>query len=327
MDRSRRRILMGAAGAACLAGLPAPARARPGRTATLGGGAFGSYWRLTFSPGIDAGPVRAAVEHAIAAVDAALSPFRADSDISRFNALAPVGWIEVSAGAARVITEGLRIARLTGGAFDPTVGPVVARYGFGPISGSQAGSYDAIRIRGHGVGKTAPGLTFDPCGIAKGYGLDRIDGQLRALGLTSYLLELGGEVRARGRHPAGRAWRVAIERPEAGARTAQRILRLEDQALATSGDWIQSYQMNGRRLSHIIDPGRRAPVASHVASVSVIAPQAMTADALATGLMAMGPEKGLALAARLDLPVLYLLREGAELREAASPRFAPYVVA
>lgn len=325
MDRHRRRILMGAGGAACLAALPTPVRAE--RIATLGGRAFGSYWRLTLSSRTDPGPVRAAVQDAIAGVDRALSPFRADSEISRFNASQAGAWTPVSLAAARVIAEGLRIARLTGGAFDPTVGPVVARYGFGPISGAPAGSYEGIRTRGRAIGKMASTLTFDPCGIAKGYGLDGIAEVLAPRGIRSYLLELGGEVLARGRHPSGRPWRVAIERPEPGARTAHRIVRLEGQALATSGDWIQGYQLGNRRVSHIIDPRRREPVANEVASVSVIAPRAMTADALATGLMAMGPEKGLALAARLNLSVLYLLRDGTSLREAASPGFAPYVVA
>ncbi len=325
MDRHRRRILMGAAGAACLAALPASARA--GRTVTLGGRAFGSYWRLTLPRGIDPGPARAAVQDTIARVDRALSPFRADSEISRFNASRAGAWTAVSAATAQVIAEGLRIARLTRGAFDPTVGPVVSRYGFGPISGAPAGSYDGIRTGGHAIGKMASTLTFDPCGIAKGYGLDAIGEGLAARGITSYLLELGGEVLARGRHPSGRPWRVAIERPEPGRPTAHRIVRLEGQALATSGDWIQGYRLGGRRVSHIIDPRRREPVANEVASVSVIAPRAMTADALATGLMAMGPEKGLALAARLNLSVLYLLRHGTGLKEAASPGFAPYIVA
>ena len=325
MAWSRRQFLMGTAGTACIAALPAPAQAA--RTTTLGGHAFGSYWRLTLPPGIDPNPVREAVEDAVAGVDRVLSPFRGDSEISRFNA-APAGSATiVSILTARVIAEGISIARLTGGAFDPTVGPVVGRYGFGPISGGPKGSYEGIQARGQTVGKTEPGLTFDPCGIAKGYGLDRIAERLAAFGITSHLLEVGGEVLARGRHPSGRSWRVAVERPGPRAPGVQRILRLKDAALATSGDWIQGYQVGARRVSHIIDPRRREPVANGVASVSVIAPDAMTADALATGLMAMGPKHGLALAARLNLPVLYLLRDGTGLREAASAQFAPYVVA
>lgn len=328
MDRFRRHLLKATAGAACVAALPAvPAIAGRAPIRVLGGRAFGSYWRLVLPASTDARPARQAVGLAIASIDRAFSPFRADSEISRFNAAHTRGWMAVDAEVARVIAEGLRIARLTGGAFDPSVGPIVGRLGFGPITGPMRGSYRGFTTGEDAIRKSDPRLTFDPCGIAKGYALDRVAVRLDALGFEAYLLEIGGEVVTRGTHPDGRSWRVGIERPEPRARTVERIVHPDGMALATSGDWINGYTIGVRRYCHIIDPASRAPVDGKVASVSVIAPRAMTADALATGLMVMGPRRGLRLAAQLGLPVLYLLRRAGSLEEAASPAFARYVTA
>ncbi len=324
MVLSRRQVLRGAAGIAVSALLPGIARA--GETRTIGGHAFASYWRASLPAGAEPEPARAAVESVIAAIDRALSPYRAESELSRFNAARTTGWTRIGPDSARVFAEGLRIARLTGGAFDPTVGPLVARLGFGPITGRAEGSYRGLIARAGAVRKTDPGLTFDPCGIAKGFALDRAAAALDALGLGAYLLEIGGEVFARGRHPSGRPWQVGIERPLPGAAALQRIVRLEGLSLATSGDWINGYEIAGRRFGHIIDPARGTPADTGVASVSVIARRGMAADALATALMAMGPERGLRFAARLDLPVLYLLRRGGGIEEAPSPRFGAYLV-
>jgi thiamine biosynthesis lipoprotein len=325
MNRGRRQVLMGAGSVALIVALPGTAQGAG--TRVMGGPAFGSYWRVTLPQGTDAGRLKPAIEEVIHAVDALMSPYRKGSEISRFNNSRDVGWVPVSVATRRVMDAGLRVARLTGGAFDPTVGPAVGRLGFGPITGAMVGNYTAIATNGDAVRKYRPGLTFDPCGIAKGYALDRIARRLDALGESAYLVELGGEVFARGRHPFGRPWMVGVERPAVGAVSFQRIVRLDGAALATSGDVVNSYKVSGRRLSHIIDPASGAPVDHAIASVSVIAPKAMTADALATGLMAMGPDRGMDLARSQGLGALFILRGDSGFKEIATPAFKAHVVA
>jgi thiamine biosynthesis lipoprotein len=323
MGISRRDVLIGTASTTCLLGMSFIAQAA--QTRVIGGAAFGTYWRVTLPNGQNIRPIKAAIGEIIAIIDSALSPFRPDSEISRFNQSATTQWMTLSKDTTRVVQEGLRIATLTGGAFDPTVGPIVGRFGFGPITGHRVGTHGNIAARGTEVRKDHPALTFDPCGIAKGFALDRMVGQLDDLGLDAYLAELGGEVFARGIHPSGRPWRVGIERPGPGALTFQRILHLNGEALATSGDSVNGYVVAGRRYSHIIDPRKDLPVDNDIAAVSVIAPLAITADALATALMAMGPRQGLAVAEREKLPVLYLLRGRDGLREITSTPFNAYV--
>jgi thiamine biosynthesis lipoprotein len=322
---SRRDVLIGAGSAFGAAAMPGIAGAAA--TRVIGGAAFGTYWRVTLPAGVDVGQINNAIGGINDAINSALSPFRPGSEISRFNRSASTGWMTLGKDAARVMGEGLRIAALTGGGFDPTVGPIVGRFGFGPITGHRAGTYQNIAARGSQVKKDHPGLTFDPCGIAKGFALDRIVDCLDGLGIAAYLAEFGGEVYARGTHPGGRPWQVGIERPLPAPFSFQRILRLEGMALATSGDSVNNYVVAGRRYSHIIDPRKGAPVSNGVAAVSVIAARAITADALATGLMAMGSKKGLAFAERNKLPVLYLLRGKGGFREIASTSLGAYVIA
>lgn len=269
-------------------------------TAVTGGPAFGSYWRLTAPEGAPLGPATAAITRIVARIDAALSPWQAGSEVSRFNA-APEG-LDGSRDFRDVAALALGIARETGGAFDPTVGPLVARYGFGPIFAARPGTWEALDLDGGRLTKTAPGLSFDPCGIAKGHALDLMRAALVQAGLPDFLLELGGEVAARGRHPDGRAWRVALD----GAPVA---LALPGGAAATSGRLAQSYEVAGRTYTHIVDPGTGAPVAGDVLSVTVFGADAGRADALATALYAAA-EHGPELADRLGLDALFLVADG-----------------
>ena len=189
-------------------------------------------------------------------------------------------------GDFRVIREALRVAALTGNAFNPTLGPLVGRYGFGPLTAGFPGFPDEIALAAGALRKARAGLTLDLNGIAKGHALDRLADACSANGINDFLLELGGEVCARGRHPAGRSWQVAIERPgTAGA--FQRAVAL-DGKLATSGNGSNGFAQAGRGYSHIMDPATNRPADLAPASVTVAAPAAMTADALATALFAMG---------------------------------------
>lgn len=324
MTWTRRDLLIGASCALVATALPTIASA----SATfLDGGAFGTYWRVGLAKGNDTAAVRAALESTITAIDEALSPFRDDSEISRFNQATEIDWQPLSSHCAAVASEGLRIARITDGAFDPTVGGIVGRFGFGPIHSNVEATYADLALQDGALRKTKPGVTFDPCGIAKGYALDAMANALDRLGIDAYLIDIGGEALARGAHPDGRPWQVGIERPQAGELAFQRILHLNGQAVATSGDSVNSYEVGGRRLSHIIDPRTERPAEGNLASVSVVSSTAMTADALATALFALGAADGARFARDRRIPALFLVRDGDNLSEITTPSLSPYILA
>lgn len=320
MRLRRRDCLIAGAGAALTA--LAPSIGASAESETVGGPAFGTYWRATLPAGADTAAAIAHIEAVIEGVDRTMSPFRPDSDVFRFNRTATTDWLPAPAALSTVVAEALATARSTAGAFEPTIGPLVGRYGFGPISGPTVGSYTEISVRADAIRKARPELTIDPCGIAKGYALDRIVAALAELGHTSLLVELGGEVYAE-----GEGWQVGIERPSPGPLAVQRVIGLRAMAVATSGDLYNGYDFSGRRFSHVIDPRTAEPVANAVASVSVISPSAMLADAFATALMVMGPERGAELADRLRLPTLFLLHAPGGIEEMAVGGFETYIVA
>lgn len=316
--------------------------ASAGRAAgVLEGPAFGSSWRLVCGPDLP-GTLRSDIARRIAAliegIDAEMSPYRAGSALSRFNAGPAAQWLDLPPALCTVAAAALTMARQSEGAFDPTVGPAVRAFGFGPIRGVP-GSPSLIDVRDGAARKGAPGLTLDLCGIAKGYALDRVCADLVARGLTDFLLEIGGEVRAVGRHPSGRAWRVAIEDPfemtpasamapdRVAAGLARRpgvaaVVTPGALALATSGHRVNGVSVGfgglgghgpsgAITLGHVIDPGTARPAARFAGSVSVLAPTGMAADAWATALFALGPN-GVALARRHRIAALFILdRPGA----------------
>lgn len=314
MAINRRQILGGAVAAGLMAAMPAYGR----ETVRLSGPAFGTRWSVALPDGTPDG-LGEDLAMVLARIDHTMSPFRDDSEISSFNR-AGAGTLSASDELALVTREALRIATLTGGAFDPTVGPVVGRYGFGPLHGERVGDYSSVACSAAGISKSLPGLSLDLCGIAKGYAVDAVADWLRLHGHRHYLIDIGGELRVAGQGPDGLPWRLGITDPVAGG-TAVRFEAL-DLALATSGDAINVYEVAGRRYSHIIDPRHGEPVHNTVASVSVAHASAMTADGLATAMMVLGADRGLELAETLDLPVLFLLRnEAGSLTLSASSAF------
>ena len=318
MALSRRGFIVTAGGGLLASTLPAWSR----ETEALRGPAFGASWMLV-APAGAAAAVAPALEEIVASVDAAMSPFRADSELSRFNRSGETGWQPLSAETCAVAGEGLRVAALTGDAFNPTVGPLVARYGFGPIGRGAAGSPAEIAVRDGAARKARPDLSLDLCGIAKGHALGRMVAACEAHGLCDFLIELGGEVSARGRHPAGRAWQVGIE-----ARGAvRRVAVLDGTALATSGDAVNAFSYHGRRYAHIIDPATGLPADTPLASVTIAAASAMTADALATALFAMGADRGPAFARSNGIEALFVVAEKGGMRESATGGFEARLLA
>lgn len=319
MTLSRRDLILSASAALLGSSLPAWSAG----VQTLHGRAFGSSWTFVTAGPIDAPAVRAGLEEIVASVDHAMSPFLPESELSRFNRAATTDWQPLSSASCAVIGEGLRIAALTENAFNPTIGPLVGRYGFGPIREGLSGTPDEISVHPDAARKARPELSLDLCGIAKGHALDRMTASCVGLGLTDFLIELGGEVFATGRHPSGRSWQVGIERPspEGGF---QRAVALDGISLATSGNAVNTYAWRGRDYGHIIDPIKAKPADTALASVTVAAPAAMTADGLATALFAMGPDRGPAFAGHAGIEALFIMADG---REIATSAFAGRILA
>jgi thiamine biosynthesis lipoprotein len=174
--------------------------------------------------------------------------------------------------------------------------------------------------------KEVPELGIDLSAIAKGYAVDAVADHLQAIGIGSYLVEVGGEIRVRGHNGRGEPWTIGIERPVPGTREVQQRVHLGEQAIATSGDYRNYFERDGERFSHTIDPRTGRPIRHKLAEMSVIASSTMQADALATALMVLGPDAGLALAERDELSAQLVVREGSQLRTLATPRFERYVV-
>lgn len=326
IDPQRRRLLAmtGAALAIGQAALARPPALSSGTAAvdTLTGRAFGSSWRVTLPAGSAGEDLRRDLTELLARIDRQMSPWRPDSEISGVNRAAASA--RISAETAHVARAALDLARQSDGWFDPSIGPLVHRWGFGPIEGD-AGGWTGLRVDDHAIAKDRPGLTLDLCGIAKGRALDLMADRLRLAGHGDFLIDLGGELAARGRHPSGRPWQVAIEDPRPERRQMAAILVLDNLRVATSGTRRQGYDLGGRRYSHIIDPRRSAPVAGTLASVSVLADNAMTADGWATALTAAGPG-GPALARRAGLDALFLFHEAGGLRRDVTGGFARHLL-
>ncbi|WP_417417887.1 FAD:protein FMN transferase [Hoeflea sp.] len=300
MQMTRRNFLVTTAGAMAWAAGPAAAG-----TVGIGGPAFGSTWRAALPDGTKAEAVRRLVGSVVAEINQAMSPYLAQSELSVFNRADTADWQRCSAPLAKVADHALEMSGFTDGAFDPTIGPLVNRFGFGPIHGERARPED-LSVSANGLRKRVAGLTLDLCGIAKGYALDRIIEGLPSTGVDAALFELGGEIRTLGRHPDGRAWQVGIERPDARSGTVEHIVAPGPLALATSGTGRQNISLGEGGVSHLIDPRSGRPVDAVPASVSVLTDTAMRADALATALMVMGMERGAAFAETHSIAALFV---------------------
>lgn len=320
MRITRRSFLVSTAGAMAWTARPAMAG-----TVGIGGPAFGSTWRAALPDGTKSEAVRKLVASVVAGVNQAMSPYVGQSELSVFNSTDTLDWQACSAPLANVAEHALEMSRFTQGAFDPTIGPLVNRFGFGPIHGERARPQD-LSVSANRLRKATPGLTLDLCGIAKGYALDRIIDALPSIGVTSALVELGGEVRTLGRHPDGRPWQVGIEQPDGEPGIVTHIVTPGPLALATSGTGRQNVRFGQGGISHLIDPRSGRPVDDVPASVSVLADTAMRADGLATALMVMGMESGAAFAEAHAIPALFVrLDDGSH--EIMTGGFEDFVVA
>ena len=299
------------------------------------GGVMGTRYSVQVAdplPEHRADALRREVHGRLREIDGLMSTWNPESPLSRFNDHAATNPVPIPQELHRVVAAALETARASGGAFDPTVAPLLAAWGFGPKAEDRepgAAELAALRARtgperlrilpSSKLRKTHPGLELDLGGIAKGYGADAASAVLRGGGVSNYLVEVGGEVRLRGHHSSGEPWRIGVERPgsdASGAARLQGVMQLTNGAVATSGDY-RNYRLDekGRRLPHLLDPRAGRPVRSDVAGVTVLADDAMTADALATALFVMGPGEGLRWIESRPEEALFLVRSNGVIRE------------
>lgn len=282
------------------------------------------------------------IDAALKQVNQEMSTYIADSELSKFNQSTSAEVIEISAGLTRVIKESIRLGNLSGGKLDVTVGPLVNLWGFGPEQRPEKVPSDAILaatnervglqnlvLEGNLLSKKIPDLYIDLSTIAKGYGVDIIAELIESNGLTHYLVEIGGEMRLRGFKHTGELWAIAIEKPildQSGVeRAVHQVIIPKDNAVATSGDYRNYFEADGRRFSHIIDPSTGKPIDHNLVSVTVVHPSSMTADGLSTTLMVMGMEKGMAFASENNLAALFISKTENGFDERFTVKFKQYL--
>jgi thiamine biosynthesis lipoprotein len=287
--------------------------------------------------------LQASIDAELQAVNDEMSTYLKDSELSRFNDGPANEDFAASPHLVEVVALAKQVTEQSGGAFDVTVGPLVDAWGFGPgeheprvlsdaeLDQLRAGVGDDKLVLDRASGqlrKTVAGLRVDLSAIAKGHGCDRVGAVLDAAGWTDYMVEIGGEVWARGSNPSGEPWKVGIERPTAdaaGSRVVQAVMGVRDVGVATSGDYRNYWERDGVRYSHTIDPRTGRPIAHTLASVTVIHPEsAALADAWATALNVLGPDEGLALAEQLGLAAYFLVRTDSGFETRSTPAFASY---
>ena len=277
--------------------------------------------------------VQERIDAELEAVNDSMSTWQQDSELSRFNRQRAGEPMMTSDGLRAVVGMAKGIWEESGGAFDPTIGPLVDLWGFGPATRTDQVpatadielalaqvDFPAVTLGPETMSRSREDLRLDLSAIAKGYGVDRVSLALDELGFERHMVEVGGEVRAGKAKSSGEPWRIAVERPDAQG-GIQEVVELEGLSMATSGDYRNFFESDGERKSHTLDPRSGQPISHGLASVTVLHPQCAMADGYATALNVMGPEQGMALAEALQLPVLMLVREGEGLKELRSSSF------
>ncbi|MGZ8254374.1 MAG: FAD:protein FMN transferase [Burkholderiaceae bacterium] len=319
----RRTLLLGALGTAALAACQRPVSQEGTRRLHLTGETMGSTFNVKLdAAGQPAERLRDAVWSALQSVDARMSLYRPESELNGFNRAGAGAPVPLSAEFFAVLAAAQDISRWSNGAFDVTVAPAVETWGFGvnkqrrvPAAeqvAAQRAKVDWRALELDRVHRTASkarqGLQVDLGGIAKGYGVDAAAKALDGLGITDYMVEVGGEVRTKGANAAGQPWQIGIEEPDAMPQRARHIVPLSNRAMATSGDYRIYFEQDGRRYSHEIDPTTAVPIAHRLCSVTVVADDCMHADGLATALIVLGPDRGFELAERSGVAAQFIER-------------------
>ncbi|MBJ9120036.1 FAD:protein FMN transferase ApbE [Citrobacter koseri] len=324
---------------------PKPAdTASPAATA-LEGKTMGTFWRVNVVD-VDASraeELRNRIQMQLDADDQLLSTYKNDSALMRFNHSQSLSPWPVSEAMADIITSALRIGAKTDGAMDITVGPLVNLWGFGPeqqplhvptqpqIDSAKAKTgLQYLRVinqaRQQYLQKDLPDLFVDLSTVGEGYAADHLARLMEQEGIARYLVSVGGALNSRGMNAQGQPWRVAIQKPTDQENAVQAIVDINGHGISTSGSYRNYYELDGKRLSHVIDPQTGRPIEHNLVSVTVIAPTALEADGWDTGLMVLGTEKAKEVVRREGLAVYMIMKEGEGFKTWMSPQFKSFLV-
>lgn len=266
--------------------------------------------------------LQATVDRVLQDIDRQMSGYREDSELSQFNRSASTEWFSVSPDVVKAVAVAARVSELSQGALDVTVAPLVNLWGMGTggelrdiPDASQIAQVRAdvgyqrleFRFDPAALRKERPHLAIDLNAVAPGYAVDLIAERLSAIGVANFMIDIGGEVRARGRNAQGEAWRIAVEKPIDGEPEPYAIVKLDDIAVTTSGEYRHYVMRDGHRYSHTIDPRTGHPVQHRLASVVVVMPTAVDADAWATALNVLGEDRGYQLAQQQQIPAMFIV--------------------
>jgi len=290
------------------------------RYASIEGEVMGSYYVFT-AQCTDAEAAFAVAAQVLSDLDAELSTYKPDSPLMRLNRTKVATPVKASAEMWSVLSLARTVRERSGGAFDVSVGALVNAWGFGSVKGQAAPEAAEIQrllpprdggfelLEPDQVMRTRDDVFIDLSAIAPGYGVDLAIESLQRSGCTDAMVDVSGEVRAYGVNKENRPWRIGIETPSDLQAGVEAVVTLMDRAVATSGDYRNYREVDGRRISHTIDPRDGYPIRHALASVSVVRDTAAEADAWATALNVLGPDAGLELAERESIPVYMLVRQ------------------
>jgi len=307
----------------------------------LTGSTMGTTYNIKFIQGDgipSAEKLQSDIDGLLEQVNNQMSTYRKTSELSEFNQYKGADSFVVSADTASVIKEAIRLNKLTLGALDVTVGPLVNLWGFGPEARPDVVPTDEelsarrlnvgiqhLSLQGNSLRKDIPNLYVDLSTIAKGWGVDVVAHYIESQGVKNYMVEIGGEMRLKGKNHENVGWRIAIEKPDVDERAVQEIISPGNMAVATSGDYRNYFERDGIRYSHIINPETGKPINHKVVSVTVLHASCMTADGLATGLMVLGENVGIKVANENNFAVFMVVKTDNGFKEVYSDAFAPYL--
>ena len=309
----------------------------------LNGATMGTSYNIkivepTTTP-FDQSAIHQEIDQLLKDINQMMSTYIEDSEISQFNQAPVYEWLQVSPEMVDVFNTAINISEKSMGAFDITVGPLVNLWGFGPEHNSSELPLDAdiqarlaltgwqhinVQDSPPALQKTIPGLYCDLSAIAKGWGVDQVAEFLESQKFHNYLVEIGGEIRAKGMNLKRGPWRIGVSSPDQFT-GIQKVIEVRDVGIATSGDYRNYFEKDGVRYSHTIDPRTGRPISHNVASVTVIHPSCMMADAYATAINVLGLEQGLALAEKENLSLFIIAKSENGFIEKMTDSFSDYI--
>ncbi len=278
------------------------------------------------------------IDSVLVDVNNKMSTYIKNSELSEFNKLQDTNWISASYDLVTVFSEAIEVSRKSEGMYDITVGPLVNLWGFGPGNKTEKIpskkeideikkniGYKNILIDSNNlkIKKRNPDIYCDLSSIAKGYGVDKVAMYCDSKNINNYMIEIGGEVRTKGKNQKGNQWRIGIASPNNIG--LQNIVNLSNYSMATSGDYLNYFEKDGIRYSHTINPKTGKPITHKLASVSVIYKDCSYADAYATAIDVMGPEVGYKFALQQNLPIFMIVRQNNEFVEKMTPQFKKFI--